>query len=69
MGSERILALGADDEHPFSRLIAIAEQRHELERDEAAAVRQARSIGLTWQMIATALGVSKQAVHKKYGKR
>jgi transcriptional regulator with XRE-family HTH domain len=32
-------------------------------------VRRARARGLTWQEIAASLGVSRQAVHKKYGGR
>jgi hypothetical protein len=32
-------------------------------------VRRARVAGLAWAQIADAIGVSKQAVHKKYGRR
>jgi biotin operon repressor len=32
-------------------------------------VRRARNRGYSWQLIALALGVSRQAVHKKYGRR
>ncbi len=32
-------------------------------------VRRARNQGATWEQIAAALGVTKQAVHKKYGGR
>ena len=42
--------------------------RTELDRHEAGLVRKARNAGMGWQMIATALGVSRQAVHKKYGR-
>ena len=31
-------------------------------------VRRARELGWSWQQIAALLGVSKQAVHQKYGK-
>jgi predicted DNA-binding protein YlxM (UPF0122 family) len=31
-------------------------------------VRNARNQGWSWQEIATELGVSRQAVHKKYGR-
>lgn len=64
----RALADDAGGEHPFAKLIAIAELRRELERYEATVVREARVIGLPWQQIALALGVSRQAVHKRYGK-
>jgi DNA invertase Pin-like site-specific DNA recombinase len=47
----------------------VSELRTELDRHEATLVRRARNLGMGWQMIATALGVSRQAVHKKYGKR
>ena len=33
------------------------------------AVRRARNANASWQLIALALGVSRQAVHKKYGRR
>jgi hypothetical protein len=36
---------------------------------EALQVRNARSKGWSWQEIADALGVSKQAVHKKHSGR
>jgi len=41
----------------------------ELERREAELVRRARLLDFSWQQIAAALDVSKQAVHKKYGRR
>lgn len=57
---------GSDD--PIAALAAIAKLRKELDRVEAVAVRRARNANASWQFIAIALGVSKQAVHKKYGR-
>jgi len=51
---------------PAEALRAVAEQRRQLQRDEEALVHRARVAGLSWTDIAAALGVSKQAVHKKY---
>ena len=45
------------------RLVA---DRAEVERREAALVRRARNEGLVWAEIASALGVTRQAVHKKH---
>ncbi|MFF1574157.1 hypothetical protein ACFVWR_15550 [Leifsonia sp. NPDC058292] len=58
---------GSDD--PIVALRAVAKLRAELDGVEAVAVRRARNANATWQLIALALGVSKQAVHKKYGRR
>ena len=63
------LAEGADSDDPIEALNAIAELHKELDRREAVAVRRARATGAPWQLIALALGVSRQAVHKKYGRR
>jgi hypothetical protein len=58
----------AGDENPLKALHAVSQMRIELDRLEATLVRKARNAGMGWQMIATALGVSKQAVHKRYGR-
>jgi len=63
------LAGESDSEDPLKALRAVAEMRRELDRHEATLVRKARNLGYGWQMVATALGVSRQAVHKKYGRR
>ena len=65
----RTLTGEAGDENPLTALRAVAQLRAELDRHEAGLVRRARNLGMGWQMIATALGVSRQAVHKKYGRR
>ncbi|HYH52443.1 MAG TPA: hypothetical protein VEG38_23095 [Acidimicrobiia bacterium] len=50
----------------LAELTALRESRHEIERREAALVRRARNEGIVWEQIAASLGVSKQAVHRKY---
>lgn len=62
------LAVNAGSDDPIEALNAIALLRRELDRVEATTVRSARNRGASWQLIALALGVSKQAVHKKYGR-
>ena len=57
------------DKGPAEALNAVAELRKELARTETEAVLRARQAGLSWEAIAVCLGVSKQAVHKKYGRR
>lgn len=65
----RTLTGEAGDENPLAALRAVSELRRELDRHEATLVRKARNAGMGWQMIATALGVTRQAVHKRYGRR
>ena len=60
------LATEAANADPAIGLRAVAALRRLLERLEAAQVRNARQAGWTWQQVASALGVSRQAVHKKY---
>lgn len=50
----------------LAQLAAVRENRREIERQEAALVRRARNEGIVWEQIAASLGVSKQAVHRKY---
>lgn len=69
MGNLRTLVGEADSEDPIQALSGIRRLRQELDRAEAAAVRRARNANASWQLIALALDVSKQAVHKKYGRR
>jgi DNA-directed RNA polymerase specialized sigma24 family protein len=57
---------GGAEADPAAALRRIAELRRELQRNEEALVHRARVAGLSWADIAAALGVSKQAVHKKY---
>jgi hypothetical protein len=62
------LAGEAASDDPIQALRAIEKLRKELDRIELLAVRRARNANASWQLIALALGVSKQAVHKKYGR-
>jgi DNA-directed RNA polymerase specialized sigma24 family protein len=56
----------ASSTDPATGLRAVAALRRLLERLEDLQVRNARAQGWSWQEIADALGVSKQAVHKKH---
>jgi hypothetical protein len=69
VGTIHTLAASAGSEDPIEALRAIDRLRRELDRAEAVAVRRARNANASWQLIALALGVSRQAVHKKYGRR
>ncbi|WP_026425874.1 sigma factor-like helix-turn-helix DNA-binding protein [Actinokineospora inagensis] len=62
------LASAAGDRDPRVGLRAVAALRKLLEQLEAVQVRSARLNGWSWQEIAAELGVSRQAVHKKYGR-
>ncbi|PWV50258.1 MULTISPECIES: hypothetical protein [Nocardiopsis] len=63
------LARAMDGDDPLAGLDAVVRLRGETERAEAVLVRRARNEGATWARIAEVLGVSKQAIHKKYGGR
>ena len=56
---------GSDD--PEVGLRAVASLRALVESVEELQVRRARELGWSWQQIAALLGVSKQAVHQKFG--
>jgi hypothetical protein len=66
MGNEMALAEAASGRDPAMGLRAARALRELAERLEALQVDNARSHGWSWQEIAAFLGVSKQAVHKKY---
>ncbi|MBB6171482.1 DNA invertase Pin-like site-specific DNA recombinase [Nocardiopsis mwathae] len=63
----RLMQSAREDESPLTALNATVQLRAEVERLQAVHVRRARLQGATWSEIATILGISKQAVHKKYG--
>ncbi|PXA70069.1 hypothetical protein [Cryobacterium arcticum] len=65
----RTLLGNAGSGDPIDALRAIKAARHDLDRAEAVAVRRARNNNASWQLIALALEVSRQAVHKKYGRK
>ncbi|PYI67100.1 transcriptional regulator [Arthrobacter livingstonensis] len=65
----RTLLANMDGMGPAEALYAVAESRRQLARTESEIVARARVAGLSWEAIALCLGVRKQAVHKKFGKR
>lgn len=69
VGTIHALAAQSGSDDPIEALRAIERLRRELDRVESVAVRRARNANASWQLIALALGVSRQAVHKKYGRR
>ncbi|GLW07452.1 HTH domain-containing protein [Microtetraspora sp. NBRC 13810] len=60
------LASDASSRDPAIGLRAVRALRTLVERLEALQVDNAREMGWSWQEIATHLGVTRQAVHKKY---
>lgn len=62
------LAGAAGSRRPEVGLAAVASLRELLESLESLQVGSAREQGWSWQDIAEILGVSRQAVHKKYGR-
>ncbi|MGY1820939.1 helix-turn-helix domain-containing protein [Geodermatophilus sp. SYSU D00079] len=60
------VASAASSRDPAVGLKAVRALRVLVERLEALQVDNAREQGWTWEQIAVLLGVSRQAVHKKY---
>jgi IS30 family transposase len=63
------LADRAASEDPDVGLRAVAALRSLTEQLEALHVERARQLGWSWQDIAVRLGVTKQTVHRKHGRR
>ena len=59
-------ATDARSDDPAVGLRAVVALRRLTDRLEAAQVTAARRAGWTWQQIGDALGISRQAVHKRY---
>jgi hypothetical protein len=66
MSNELALAEAASGPDPAAGLRASRALRELADRLEALQVQNARNHGWSWQEIAFFLGISKQAVHKKY---
>jgi DNA-binding NarL/FixJ family response regulator len=69
MQSTLEIAEGAASNDPDVGLRAVAALRGLTERLEILQVENARKLGWSWQEIAERLGVTKQTVHRKHGKR
>ena len=63
------IAEGAASADPDTGLRSVAALRGLTERLEILQVDNARALGWSWQDIAARLGVTKQTVHRKHGKR
>jgi len=63
------IAEGAASNDPEVGLRAVAALRALTERLEILQVENARELGWSWQDIASRLGVTKQTVHRKHGRR
>jgi hypothetical protein len=62
-------AVASTSQDPHVGLRAVAALRQLVERLEALQVDNARRQGWSWEEIGHALGVSRQAAHKKHGRR
>ena len=69
VGQTTKLAGAASSRDPEIGLRAVASLRLLVEDLQELQVANARSEGWSWQQIASVLGVSRQAVHKKYAGR
>jgi hypothetical protein len=68
--NEAVMAAeAAASNDPQVGLRAVAALRRLVDRLEELQVEHARQLSWSWEEIGAALGVSKQAVHKKYRRR
>lgn len=69
MESTQIASIAADTSDPHAGLRAVASLRVLTDALELRQVEAGLRSGMSWQDVADALGVSRQAVHKKYSRK
>ncbi|MFC8190490.1 hypothetical protein ACFUMH_02370 [Cellulomonas sp. NPDC057328] len=69
MEEPRVAVAAGDTSDPLTGLRAVSSLRVLVESYELRQVEAALRAGMSWQEVADALGVTRQAVHKKYAKR
>jgi hypothetical protein len=67
--TQRTLVDSAAGDDPEAGLRAVRSLRELADRLETLQVSRARNLGWSWQEVADALGVTRQAAHKKHGRR
>jgi len=65
-GDEMIRQIGRLKAEPVGALKAVVRLQTLLDEEALAQVGRARRAGVSWKDIASALGVTRQAVHKKF---
>jgi ATP-dependent Clp protease ATP-binding subunit ClpA len=64
----QLLSRAADGTDPAERLSALAQLRRELETAETELAAEALGDGMSWSQIGAALGISKQAAHRRHSR-